>query len=151
MKDDEINDKSDLVQKINKLYPKLYVTEIVDNNLKFEPEQDDGHVEYKRTLVDCTPRKAEKYATQMRWRITENTKNQIATYFIGIDDDGTIVGLSDTDIMSCIDRFVSIASSINASIIGVQIIHINDLSIIKVGVKIKKICDNFLLEFGDKF
>jgi len=142
---------TEIISKINEKFPKLFVTEITDNNIKFSPEQDDGYIEYKRTLVDCSDKRAEKYATQMRWRISENTRNQRATYFIGIDDDGTIVGLSDDEIFNCVVRFVSIAGSIKASIIGIQIIHSGNLSIIRIGVKIKKIMDNYLVEFGDKF
>ena len=132
-------------------FPKLYVTEITNDALIFKPEQDNGFVEYKRTLTDCTELKATKYATQMQWRITENVKNQCATYYIGIDDDGTIVGLTEIEIMDCVERFVLIAESINASIIGIQIIHVKELLIVRIGVKIKKIKDNYLIEFGDKF
>lgn len=158
---------SNIITEIKIKFPKLFVTETIDNDLTFGPEKTDGFVEYKRTLVDCNNTKAQKYATQMRWRITENIKSQCATYFIGIDDDGTIIGLTDEDIVNCVVRFVSIAQSISASIVGVQLIHINNFTIIKIGVKIKKIFDNFLvdfdgnsnptysfgdkIEFGDKF
>lgn len=140
-----------LIEQIKNNFPKLYVTECTNDTIVFEPESDDGHVEYKRTLVDCTETKAKKYATQMRWRICENVKNQCATYFIGIDDDGTIVGLSYQEIIDCISRFVAIADSIDASIVGIQIIHVKELLIIKIRVKIKKIDNNYLVEFGDKF
>lgn len=142
---------SSLITEIKNKFPKLFVTELEDDNLIFKPEQTDGHVEYKRTLVDCNDIKAQKYATQMRWRITENVKSQCATYFIGVDDDGTIIGLDDEDILNCIGRFVSIANSITASIVGIQLMHVKNLSIIKINVKIKKISDNYLVEFGEKF
>lgn len=146
-----INTVSELLTSIKKKYPKLFITEIIDNDIKFEPEQNDGYIEYKRTLNDCSQKRAEKYATQMRWRICENTKNQCATYFIGVDDDGSIVGLTDKEIMDCITRFFGIAASISASITGIQIIHVNDISIIKIGVKIKKIKTSYIVDFGEKF
>ncbi|XWV24485.1 putative GTP-binding protein [Tupanvirus deep ocean] len=146
-----MNVDSEMIKQIKKLNPKLFVTEIVDDNMTFTPEQDDGHIEYKRTLVDCSNKKAEKYATQMRWRITENVRNQCATYFIGVDDDGTIVGLTENEIIDCVKRFIEIAGTISASITGVQLIHIKDMSIIRIGVKIKKIYDDYLVEFGEKF
>ena len=83
--------------------------------------------------------------------ISENLKNQCATYFIGVDDNGSIVGLTNEEIIGCVEKFVSIADTIGASIIGIQIIHVNNRSIIKLGVKIKKINDNYLVEFGDKY
>lgn len=146
-----MNALSSILTVIKTKFPNLFVTELIDNTMIFLPEQDDGYVEYKRTLVDCSDRKAEKYATQMRWRITENTKNQRATYYIGIDDDGSIVGLVNDEIIDCITRFVSIAKTIKASITGIQIINVNNKTIIKIGVKIKKIDDNYLIEFGEKF
>ena len=147
--DDNSNNKK-MVTLVKKKFPKLFVTEIIDNNLKFGPELDDGFIEYKRTLVDCSEIKVAKYATQMRWRIMENIRNHSATYFIGIDDNGSIIGLSNEEIIDCIVCFVSIAASINASITCIQITHVNDLTIIKIIVKIKKIKDNYLVEFGEK-
>ena len=145
-----MDDSSSVVIDIKSQFPKLYVTEIRDNDIKFGPEQDEGHVEYKRTIAECSEKKAEHYATQMHWRISENLKYQSATYFIGIDDDGTIIGLTNQEVLDCITRFVTIANTIKASIRGIQVIHTNDQLIIKITVKIKKIKDNYL-EFGDKF
>ena len=140
-----------LVGQIKDKFPKLYVTETVNDDMVFGRERADGHIEYKRTLADCSESKATKYATQMRWRICENIKGQFATYYIGIDDDGTIVGLSNQEILDCVERFVSIATSICASIVGIQIIRIKESLILKIAVKIKKIKDNYLVEFGDKY
>ncbi|AYV84953.1 MAG: putative GTP-binding protein [Satyrvirus sp.] len=140
-----------IVELIKEKFPKLFVTEIRNDNLKFCPEPSLGHVEYKRTLIRCNKDKEEKYASQMKWRITENYQKQCAIYYIGVDDDGTIIGLSGDEIFDCVARFVSIAQSIKASVTGIQIIHINELSIIKIWVKMKKISNSYLVEFGDKF
>ena len=143
------NNKIDIVSEIKKKYPKFYVIQILNdnNNIKFSPENDDGDIEYKRTLVACSIKKEESYATQMRWRILNN-KNHCATYYIGVDDDGTIIGLNTTDVIECICRFVPIAKKINASISRVEIINLNGIRyIIKICVKNKKIKDNYIVDF----
>lgn len=136
-----------LLEELRKRYPKFYLTETRDDKLKFRPENDTGSIEYKRTLENCSDIKAKKYATQMRWRILQNRKKQCATYYIGVDDDGTITGLTDSDAMESISKFVSISKTIGASIIAVCIIYVGDSMVIKIGVKIKKIVDNYLVEF----
>lgn len=67
-----IDIKSELVDRIKTAYPKLYVKIVTDDQIKFKPEDDFGYIEYKRTLADCNTFKSQKYATQMRWRISEN-------------------------------------------------------------------------------
>lgn len=143
--------ENNLIDIIKSAYPKLYITEVINNDIKFKPEDDLGYIEYKRTLADCTTVKTQKYATQMRWRISENVKNQFAIYYIGVDDDGSIIGLNDNEALECVKRFISIAESIKAAISGMQIIRTNNLIIMKINVKIKKNLDNYLIDFGDKF
>lgn len=127
-------------------FPHLFITFQIDNNLTFENESDIGFIEYKRTLVDCCDIKLQKYATQMRWRITQNSK-QIATYFIGLDDDGTIIGLTIDDIRASVHNLIKIADIIGASIINIHMLEIDEKSILKVKVKIKKKLINEYLEF----
>ena len=131
------------ILKIKESNPKLYIVESHSPGLQFPPEEDDGFVEYKRTLLHCEGSKYDKYATQMRWRITENTKKRIATYYIGVEDNGEIRGLPDEELIKCIDKFVSISEIINASIVNVNIIHVGLLKILKIRVKIKKIIDSY--------
>ena len=143
-----VNLNLDVISQIKSFYPKLFFKEIISfSDIKFPPENPNGPIEYKRTLSNCTPERGIKYATQMRWRITENKNNGLATYYIGLDDNGSIAGLSEEDMINSIHSFVYIASSIQASITYIQIICANNLSIMKIGVKIKKIKDNFLVEF----
>ena len=136
-----------LMDKIKDKFPKFYLKEVTNSDFKLKPENDDGYVEYKRTLVDCSEKKAAQYATQMQWRIKQNIKNQFATYYIGVDDDGTIIGLSEDDTFECLNKFVSIASTVGASIIGIEIIHINSVIVIQIKVRIKKAKDNYIVEF----
>ncbi|BCS83448.1 putative GTP-binding protein [Cotonvirus japonicus] len=139
-----------IIELINEKFPKLFITELTDNNLRFRPENDEGFIEYKRTLTHCDDSKIEQYATQMKWRIMQNLKKQRAIYYIGIDDNGTIVGLSQNDIIESVSCFVKIANIIGASIIGVRLIYIENLTIIKIGVIIKKIKDDFYFDVSDE-
>lgn len=136
----------DIVERIRYMFPKLYIVVITNDDLEFEPEQDEGYIEYKRTLVGCNDNRVEKYATQMYWRITENTRNQ-ATYYIGIDDDGAIMGLSNDEIIECIVKFTTITTKINASIMYVKIICIKNMLILEIKVKIKKTMNSFMIGF----
>jgi len=136
-----------IINIIKAQFPKLYITTVIDDNLKFHPENDDGHIEYKRKLSDCTDIKSAKYTTQMRWRIMQNMKGQYAIYYIGVDDDGSIIGLDNDELVASIKKFVSIADVIGASITGIKIISTNNKIILQIGVKNKKLRDNYLVEF----
>lgn len=145
----DTNDIMDIIKKINNLFPKIYILQLQDDNLKLCAEKDNGYVEYKRKLAGCPEFKAKKYATQMRWRMTQNTKNLQATYYIGVDDDGEIIGIEHNDIIDSITTFISISNSIGASITGIKIIHILNKIILWFGVKHKKLKDNYIVDFND--
>jgi len=127
-------------------YNKLFFREVTNNHLRLKKEEDEGYVEYKRSLVDCDKIAIEKYATQMQWRINQNPKGKFAIYYVGVDDDGTIYGLSVDDIINSIDTIVKIASIVNASITYVNITSVNYKIIIKFGVKIKSVKENYLVD-----
>lgn len=57
-----------------------------------EPEQDEGNIEYKLKLVGKSKHRIEGIATQMRYRCEEGGSECI--YNIGVEDDGTIVGVT---------------------------------------------------------
>lgn len=138
-----------MINKLSKCYPKLFIIEAITDDLVFDREPPDGFIEYKRTLANCSTNKIEKYATQMKWRITENTKNQSASYYIGVDDDGTIIGLSDEEIIESMSTIILITNSIQASISMVKLISIKTLIILKIIVKLKKIENSYLVDFVD--
>lgn len=119
----------------------LYITYSIDNELILTHEKENGYIEYKRTLIGCNNIKIEKYATQMKWRISENIKNHYAIYYIGIDDNGEIIGLKDID--ENIRIFINITKLIKASICYIKKIEINEKIILKIMVKIKKALDNY--------
>lgn len=119
----------------------LFITYAINNDLILTHEKENGYIEYKRTLIGCNNIKIEKYATQMRWRISENIKNHYAIYFIGIDDNGKVIGLDNID--ENIEIFIKIAKLIKASISYIKKIEINEKIILKIMVKIKKVLDNY--------
>lgn len=138
---------SNIASIIKNNYPKLFVKETIQNDFKLPPEKYDGHIEYKRTLVNCDHIKIEQYATQMKWRIFQRKKLR-ATYFIGVDDDGSIYGLDNDELFESFKCFIEIANRINASIIGVNVIQIDTKIIIKTGVMKKKM-ENEYIDFED--
>lgn len=121
---------------ISKKFPKLFAKELIKDDLIFRPENDAGFIEYKRTLINCHSNKKERYATQMQWRINENTKN-FAIYYIGLDDDGTVVGINTEDILSNIEIFINISNLISASIMSLKILSIKEKIVLKFKIKLK--------------
>ncbi len=60
-----------------------------------EPENDEGNVEYKLRITDNSSERIERLATQMRYRCDEGQSECI--YHLGVEDDGTINGISQQD------------------------------------------------------
>ena len=65
-----------------------------------EPEKEDGNIEYKLKLMNITPERIERLATQMRYRCTEGGSECI--YILGVEDDGTMTGMTDDEYDSTI-------------------------------------------------
>ena len=57
-------------------------------------ENDDGNIEYKRSLVNVHKIRLNELASQMKYRLNEDD-SKLAIYYLGVDDDGTVVQLSD--------------------------------------------------------
>ena len=58
---------------------------------KLDIEQYYGNIEYKQELSNMDLNKIQKYATQMKYRLQEGDGSAI--YYIGVQDDGTIIGV----------------------------------------------------------
>lgn len=71
--------------------PDDFLTEI-DDLLNLGPESEKGNVEFKRTLAVLTEDKLERRASQMQRRLKDGSGECI--YVLGVDDDGTPVGLT---------------------------------------------------------
>jgi GTPase len=82
---------------------------------KLDPEVEEGNLEYKLKLLDNSDQKIEKIASQMRWRCCCEGGGE-AIYTIGIEDDGTIVGITDRDYDKTINILTSAAEKNNFSI-----------------------------------
>jgi elongation factor 1-alpha len=61
-------------------------------DLDLPQEIESGNIEYKRILTDKSLEKIENRVSQMKWRLAEG--NGIAYYLIGIDDDGSVYGIT---------------------------------------------------------
>ena len=95
-------------------------------DLDQEPEE--GNVEYKLRLVNVTPERQTRLASQMNWRLNESPAKRIdvmpgnggaaeARYMLGYGDDGSPAGLSDEDLVASLCtlraiRFVLLEASL---------------------------------------
>ena len=71
----------------------------------FEPECEEGNVEYKWKLTDESAERVARLASQMRYRCNEGGSECI--YRLGVEDDGTTTGLTADEYastMRCIER-----------------------------------------------
>uniref|UniRef100_A0A8R1TXV4 Tr-type G domain-containing protein n=1 Tax=Onchocerca volvulus TaxID=6282 RepID=A0A8R1TXV4_ONCVO len=79
------------------------------------PEIEEGNIEYKVKLVDPSLSRMQHLITQMKWRLREGQGEAI--YEIGVQDDGTIKGLTDKELDSSMRTLKSMAAALNASIV----------------------------------
>ncbi len=84
------------------------------------PEIEEGNIEYKRHLLksELNEKRILKYASQLQWRMNEG--NGEAVYYIGIDDDGSVYGLSKSQIRESMKTFKEMCKDVNAKIIKVE-------------------------------
>ena len=82
-----------------------------------------GNIEYKRELINMTPDKIKKYATQLKFRIIEGVGTCV--YIIGVCDNGAVVGIKQGDIAKCTVIMRNICAEINAYMSSEKIIDIN--------------------------
>ena len=88
-----------------------YINKIIP---KQGPEQYYGNKEYKRNIQIHDNLTMYKRATQMLFRINEG--NGKAIYLIGIDDNGSIVGLNKKELLLSIKSIKKISNQIHAKI-----------------------------------
>jgi GTPase len=79
-----------------------------------EPENEVGNVEYKLKLTNKDIDRIENLTTQMRYRCTEGEGECI--YNLGIEDDGTITGITEKDYEETIKNINIIADKNNYSV-----------------------------------
>lgn len=85
---------------------------------KLDKEVDYGNIEYKRELINLDEEKLNRRATQMKYRVYEGSGE--AFYLIGVSDDGTILGLNETEYCESITNLEIISKKIDCYIIKVS-------------------------------
>lgn len=94
------------------------------NVIKLPPEVEFGNKEYKLKIIPDNDFRLEQLASQMKWRINEG--NGIAFYFIGVDDDGTVKGISKEEFTITIKNLNKIIKFINAKIVNINNNKVSD-------------------------
>ena len=79
-----------------------------------EPENEDGNIEYKLKLLDINSNRKENLITQMRRRCIEG--NGECIYILGVEDDGTMTGITQKEYDETLDNIKTIAITNDYSI-----------------------------------
>jgi len=85
---------------------------------KLDCEKEYGNIEYKRELLNLDEDKINKRMTQMKYRIYEGLGE--ALYFIGVADDGTLLGLNNEEYIESVNNLILIASNIECNVIKIS-------------------------------
>ena len=85
---------------------------------KLDSEKEYGNIEYKRELLNLDQDKINKRITQMKYRIYEGLGE--ALYFIGVADDGTLLGLNNEEYIESVNNLILIASNIDCNVIKIS-------------------------------
>ncbi|MFX1465603.1 MAG: GTP-binding protein [Promethearchaeota archaeon] len=89
--------------------------------MKRAKELDTGNVEYKLTLTNLltNQQKLDSLATQMHFRLGEGGGEAI--YLIGVEDDGRLIGISETELEESENTLTEISALINAKVSRIRI------------------------------
>ncbi|WVQ84790.1 hypothetical protein IAT38_006947 [Cryptococcus sp. DSM 104549] len=74
-----------------------------------------GFIEYKLKLIEPTAERFERLVTQMMWRLKQG-KNE-AIYELGLADDGTVIGLTRSEMDASLRTLELMASEVGATVI----------------------------------
>lgn len=94
------------------LKSKLMEADETGNGLRLPREIESGPVEYKRSLVSPSLERLNHLTSQLKWRLREGHGE--ALYEIGVEDDGSALGLSDSDLQSSLQNLNEMARRLNA-------------------------------------
>ncbi|CAF3401779.1 unnamed protein product [Rotaria sp. Silwood1] len=78
------------------------------------PEPQEGNIEYKLKLIEPDPYRLEHLITQMNWRLQEGQGE--ALYEIGVEDCGTLSGVTDEELEASLATLKKMADRLGASI-----------------------------------
>ena len=90
----------------------------IHTNDKLDNEKEDGNIEYKRELLNLDEVTINRRMTQMKYRIYEGLGE--ALYFIGVSDDGTLLGLNYEEYVESVNNLTMIANKIDCNIINIS-------------------------------
>jgi len=111
------------------------------------PEKQNGNIEYKRQLLNCTANRLEKLKTQMSFRLDEG--NGCCTYQIGVEDDGCH-SLIDYDACAETAKVLEyLARSLNAVVLERKMIQ-NEVSKSAEGVAVRVAKDIGIVEVKEE-
>ena len=74
-----------------------------------------GNVEYKLKLIDPSPARLEGLVTQLKWRLAEGCGEAI--YEIGVEDDGSLRGISDDEMNASLKTLKTMCDRLDASML----------------------------------
>jgi GTPase len=98
----------------------LSLLEIPEYSIPNQPkEKYYGNREYKIKISELSPKKLEKRTTQCLFRIHEGDGQ--AQYFLGIADNGKIVGLTYEELCISIENIIKIVNNADADIYKVKV------------------------------
>ena len=96
--------------------------------MKLEPEVEYGNKEYKLKIINKENDRIEQLASQLKWRLNEG--NGEALYYIGVNDDGSVIGLSGNELKETIMNIKKMCEKINSKIISTE--KINKYYVLKI-------------------
>ena len=85
---------------------------------KLKPEVEEGNIEYKRKIVNPTSERLDQLITQMKWRLNEG--NGEAIYYIGVEDNGSISGISNNDLKESIKNIKIMIKNIDGKLVKLE-------------------------------
>lgn len=95
-----------------------------EEGTRFEPEVEEGNIEYKRMFGKLDKQRFIKLRSQMLWRMDEGMRKSgipEAIYLIGIEDNGEVSGLNVEELNSSIEKFKQIVKASEAEIVSKNI------------------------------
>lgn len=97
--------------------------ELSDKYIPKQPKENYyGNREYKYKMTNIDSSKLEKRATQCLFRITEGNGN--ACYFIGLDDNGNILGINMDDLIETLNNLLMIIDKLDATLTKLKIYNL---------------------------
>ena len=70
-----------------------------------------GNIEYKWKLIDPSREKLDRLVSQLNWRLHEG--KGVAIYYIGVQDNGTTIGLLDVELFKSLNVIKDMTEDLN--------------------------------------